>query len=122
MSAHVAVFLTLYANFLAPVTSLPVLSFPDSVPWSPCKNVIVTSSFPGFGVSGSAGFTLSSYVAVNVTGFLPTVPVLFSNLSCPSNQATNFFVLSVGVGSGFGSATAGVAPFASSHVAIFKTS
>ena len=66
MSAHVAVFLTLNANFSAFVTFLPSLSIPDNVPWSPCKNVTVTWSFPGFGFSGSVGTTVFPALAVNL--------------------------------------------------------
>ena len=84
MSAHVAVFLTLNANFAAPVTFLPSLSIPDNVPWSPCKNVTVTWSFPGFGFSGSVGTTIAVPFAVNVLSLvIVSLAGSFTSVSLP---------------------------------------
>ena len=73
MSAHVAVFLTLNANFAAPVTFLPSLSIPVNVPWSPFSNV--TNTYP-CGVCGSSGFVgITVFPAVAVNTLLLSVTV-----------------------------------------------
>ena len=133
MSFHLTSFLTstyLYL-FLTSTVSFPVASALSLstdvliVPSPVASNVTLTypsGVLPGFSGSGTITAGLSVYFAVNVTGVSPTFPVLSANFVFPSNQATNFFVTSVGVGLD-GSATAtGFAFLACSQVNVFFTS